>query len=330
VDFTFGVPAALRELHDLADVVLVLGAKLTHNGSAGFALPLDPRKLVHVDRSAAVLGANYPPRLGVVADLREFLPALVRECAAARGDLRAAGGWDEGLVARLRGVLDDARDERIANEPTLAGSGTWRAFFAQLGAAAPGELVVVTDTGLHQTLVRTHHRVKCPRGLISPSDFQSMGFGVPAAIGAALARPGASIVACVGDGAFLASGMDLLTAVREGVDLTVLVFHDGHYGVIRRQQLAAFGSASGVSLRTPDFEGLARSFGCGYVRPGSDRAEVFATLLRRPGVTLVELPMDDAAGLRVSAAKSLVREQVRRRLPRSVVSALKRLARRGG
>ena len=78
-----------------------------------------------------------------------------------------------------------------------------------------------------------------------PSDFQSMGFGLPGAIGAALARPGAIVVACVGDGALILSMGELLTAVREGVDLVVVVFNDGAYGLIRRQQLLNFGYAAG-------------------------------------------------------------------------------------
>ena len=86
---------------------------------------------------------------------------------------------------------------------------------------------MVTDSGLHQGLVRRHFDVLSPRGLITPTDFQSMGFGLPAAIGAKLAAPERPVVAVLGDGGFAMSGMELLTAVREKIPLTVIVFNDG-------------------------------------------------------------------------------------------------------
>ena len=89
------------------------------------------------------------------------------------------------------------------------------------------EVVYTADAGLHQALTRRYADVVSPRGLLCPSDFQSMGFGLPGAIGAALARPSATVVACIGDGALALSLGELLTAVRESSTLVVVVFNDG-------------------------------------------------------------------------------------------------------
>ena len=115
--------------------------------------------------------------------------------------------------------------------------------------------MVVTDTGRHQQVVRRYYDVLAPGGLLIPSDLQSMGFGLPAAIAAALAAPGRPVVAVIGDGGFLMSGLELATAVREGVPLTVVVFSDGVYGQIRDYQLIEYGRAHGVSHRAGGHRG---------------------------------------------------------------------------
>ena len=115
------------------------------------------------------------------------------------------------------------------------------ALFDTIASAFGSEVVYTTDAGLHQALVRRYAHVDSTGGLLCPSDFQSMGFGLPGAIGAALARPAATVVACVGDGALTLSLGELMTAAREGVDLIVVVFNDGAYGLIQRQQLMTFG-----------------------------------------------------------------------------------------
>ncbi len=114
------------------------------------------------------------------------------------------------------------------------------------------------DSGLHQMLARRHFRVLDPRTLLLPTDLQSMGFAIPASIGARLARPERPVVALLGDGGFAMSALELLTAVRERIPLTAIVFNDGRYGLIHRQQVAAYGQPHGTELRNPDIESARR------------------------------------------------------------------------
>ena len=109
-----------------------------------------------------------------------------------------------------------------------------------------------------------------------------MGYALPAAIGAKLARPERPVVALIGDGGFAMSAMELLTAVRERVPLTVIVFNDGYYGLIRKQQIGAYGHSHGTTLSNPDIRGVAESAGA-RLRParGGRRAPAPAGIRRR-------------------------------------------------
>jgi acetolactate synthase I/II/III large subunit len=175
----------------------------------------------------------------------------------------------------------------------------------------PRTSIVVTDSGRHQYLVRRHYPVLTPRGLIIPADFQSMGFGLPAALGAALAEPDRQVVAVVGDGGLAMTGFELGTAVREGVRLAVIVWNDGGYGLIRTQQLREYGSSHGVDHEIPDLEALAAGLGADFHRfdGGRDglRQAIGGT---RP--VLIEVRAAESAAQHVTAAIARWRQRARR------------------
>jgi len=206
-----------------------------------------------------------------------------------------------------------------AAEPIIAGVST-ASFFAALRAALPRDCIVVTDTGLHQVMTRRHFPVLAPGGLLTPSDFQSMGFGLPAAIAAKLAAPERPIVALVGDGGLSMSGMELATAAGLGLPLPlpVLVFDDGKLNQIRLSQQAAFGSDFGTTLPGLDFSALAAATGVRFAEVESDPAPALAAALSADGPTLLRVPVGDSLGIRrvrtVARAKALVRAGLGERL----------------
>jgi acetolactate synthase-1/2/3 large subunit len=181
------------------------------------------------------------------------------------------------------------------------------------------------DAGLHQAMTRRYARVLRPRGLLGPSDFQSMGFGLPGAIGAAIASPEAQVVACIGDAGLVLSMGDLLTAVRERVSLVVVVFNDGQMGLIRRQQLTSYGHDSGVAVANPDYAVLAQAVGCSYFPAAGDPVELARQVFATGGLRLVELRLADQPSLEWQRLKVVVREGVRARVPVSTVRSFKRL-----
>jgi len=321
-DYDGGGLGVLNELLGTADLVLVLGCKLGHNGTGGFGLRLPEGSLVHVNTDAKALGANYPASLlvhGGAGELAELLWGWVRE-----EDSRP--GWTLEEIASWRGRIREARPSGPP-EPSVPGvpSGSMGELLGVLRDELPRDGVVVTDSGLHQVMVRRHFPVLSPRGLIVPTDFQSMGFGLPAAVGAKLAAPERTVVAVIGDGGLAMSGMELLTLAREGLPVVVLVFNDGHLNLIRVQQERDYGHGHGVRIPGADMDALAEACGVAYARLDSD---VRATL--REAVTggkpiLVELPLGDSGEMRRVRRNTRAKNVVRGALGEKLVERLKGL-----
>jgi len=317
-----GNVAAMNELLALSDLVLVLGCKLGFSGTIGFQLKLPWERVVRVDTSADVLRVTSPAKAAFVEGVEAFLVRVMPEVAKHQA---RANAWKKEEIARwARRLREPVVD---APEPAVRGgeSGSLAGFFAALRRAMPRDGIVCADSGLHQQLLRRHFEVLAPRGLLFPSDYQSMGFGLPAAIGAKLAVPERPVVAVLGDGGFAMSGFELLTAVRENVPLTVIVFNDGQLGRIRLEQMAAHGRTNSVELRNPDFEAFAMAVGASYTLVGDDPESMLRECIERRGVTLVELRLGDRTSIHAFRASGFVRGTTRKALGPDMVRRLKRL-----
>lgn len=300
----------LNSLVAKSDLILALGCKFSANGSSAFSLKLPPEKLIHVDASAEVLNANYPSHFSLQMDVDAFSQALLHRVEAEKAE---KGGWKAHEIEEWKESFAKKRASGVHRFPRLS-SGKREgllAFFRSLEGFLPRDAIVVTDSGLHQTVVRRLHQVNAPRGLLIPSDFQSMGFGVPAAIGAALAAPARRVVLVTGDGGMIMAGMELLSAVREGVTLTVIVFNDGHLGQIRTQQIADFGHPHATELGKVDFHALADAVGADYT-PWDARDSGFPDkVLQHEGVRIVDLKLVDSPSIRKLKAKAVARSGLR-------------------
>jgi acetolactate synthase-1/2/3 large subunit len=312
----------LNALLERADLVLALGCKFSHNGARGFALRIPPAKLVHVDASGEVLGVNYDPRIGLKADVAHFLEALVPHLASLPAG-RTTWPVTEIEEARRHGLAESWARTPEPKFPGLGSRGA-QGFFSDLRAALPDEGCLVTDSGLHQNLARRWFRVRAPRTFIVPTNLQSMGFALPAAVGARLARPDAPVIALLGDGGFRMSGLELACAVDLGLELTVIVFNDGAYGLIRRGQLSAFGKDHGTRLAPVDLQAVAAACGANYIRSGSDPGAALHAARGLGGVVLIEVPLREAAGFLVVRAKGTVRRWLGPPLRRRIRSLLGR------
>ena len=312
----------LNELVESSDLVLVIACRLAHSDTTGFDLELPANRLVHVDASVEVVGANYPPSLGVVADAGNLLQALLNSAPP-------PSTWteDELEAWRIRSGVrtPDPSEPRIAGTP----AGDARGFFQSLRRALPSDAVLVLDSGLHQILARRYYTVLAPFGLIVPTDLQSMGFAIPTAIGARLAMPDRPVVALVGDGGFAMTALELLTAVREKTSLVVIVFVDGAFVQIRLQQLTNYGVSHGVMLENPDLELLAAAVGARHELIGEDDVEtVVRAALGHSGVTVIEVRVGDTFALRRTAVVARAREVTRRVTGPGVFRFLKRVFRK--
>ncbi len=311
---------ALNALVAQSDLVVALGVKFSHNGAAGFRLRLPPDRLVHVDASTEVLGANYPARTTLCADV----PALLRALAERLPGIAEPGrGWTTEALDLVRARIDAAN---LGLEPRVFGidPGTPAELLRRLREALPRDACLVTDSGLHQMLVRRHFRVLAPRGLIVPTNFQSMGFGLAAAIGAKLAAPERTVVAVMGDGGLAMCGLELVTAVRERLNIPVLLFSDGKYGLIRLDQLRDYGATFGTDLPPLDPAALAAATGASYRVLEGDTSEVLRAALSERGPAIIDVELGDSGAMRRTRAKSLVRATGRRLLPARLVDWLRR------
>lgn len=292
-----------------SDLVLALGVKFSHNGAHGFRLQIPPERLVHVDASAEVLGANFDASLTLAADVPTLVRGLLEGEPGQR--LPGASGW---APEDLKNWKKRTAAAPATSEPRIRGQrpGDPSFFFAALRKTMARDSFLALDSGLHQMLARRHFSVLCPRGLLLPTDLQSMGFAIPAAIGAQLAVPERPTVALVGDGGFAISALELLTAVREGIPLKVIVFNDGRFGLILKQQLASFGEAHGTQLRNPDIRKLTESVGARYLRFQGDPARCLAVALRGRGVTVLEVLVADRGGQHLRRVRQSVASRFRR------------------
>jgi len=300
-----------------ADLIIVLGAKLGHNGTSGFNLNLPPDRLIQVDTDSQVIGANYPVSLGVVSDAGAVLAALLNPSLP-------KSSWQESELLDRRTrikVSSDQAEPRVGGSETRDGKG----FFAGLRSALPPHAVLVLDSGLHQILARRYYKVLRPGGLVFPADLQSMGFGVPSAIGASIGAPERPVIAIVGDGGFAMTGLEVLTAVRERVRLILIVFVDGTLGQIRLHQLANYGASHAVKLLNPDFAALSAAVGAHYALVGDDAIQVIRDALENEGVTVIEVPVGDSMNTRRVAAVARARETVRRAVGTRLIDLVRRL-----
>jgi len=317
-----GNVADVNEVIRSSDLVLVIGCKLAHSGTSGFALDLPSDRLIHIDTSAEVIGANYPPSLGVVADAGVALRVLLASAPPrSRWENDEIEAWRARLAIRQQG----------SSEPRITGASSEdaRGFFAALRRALPSDAVLVLDSGLHQILARRYYSVLAPCGLIVPTGLQSMGFAIPTAIGARLANPDRVVVALTGDGGFAMTALELLTAVREGVSLIVIVFVDGAFGQIRMQQLANYGVGHGVTVENPDFGLLAAAIGARHVLVREDEIESsLRDALAHSGVTVLQVAVGDTIAVLRSAAVARAREASRNVVGAGAVRLIKKLLRK--
>ncbi|MBH8581899.1 5-guanidino-2-oxopentanoate decarboxylase [Bisbaumannia pacifica] len=266
------------ELIAEADLVLAVGTEMADTDYWRERLPLTG-ELIRVDIDPRKFNDFYPCALALRGDARATLEALMERLPEGTRDLTAATRAVAGLRASIReghGPL-----QRIH-----------QAILDRIAAALPAEAVVSSDmtqlayTGNYAFASRT------PRGWLHPTGYGTLGYGLPAGIGALLGAPDHPGLVIVGDGGFLYTVQELATAVEElEAPLVVLLWNNDALGQIRDDMQALDIDPLGVLPRNPDFAALGRAFGCAVDTPRDlDQLEqALCDGFARPGVTLIEL-----------------------------------------
>jgi len=271
-DLGLGVNPKLLARIRTSDLVLVLGGRLSEVPSQGyelFAIPNPAQPLVHVHADADELGSLYRPA--------QAIHATPRAMAAALAGLRPASAprWAEHTQA--------ARAEYLAwSDPApirIPGDLQMGEVMQHLKNVLPADTIFCNGAGNFATWVHRFWPFTHYASQLAPTS-GSMGYGLPAAVGAKRLRPGREVVVFAGDGDFLMHGQEFATAVQYGLPLTVVLLDNAMYGTIRMHQEREYpGRISATALKNPDFKAYAQAFGGHGERV--ERTEDFAPALAR-------------------------------------------------
>ncbi len=287
-----GAPTCVRERLAEADALLVLGCRLNEATTYGYTLPAAGVPWAHVDLVPSRSGDLPPADLAVTSDARSFL-------RAANERLLGGAVLDAERVAARD--AHNAADRATWEAATVVDATPWDGpgvhpgvTIATLRRVLPDEAIVTTDAGNFGGWAGRGFRFRRPGTFLGPTS-GAMGYGLPAAIAAALVHRDRPVVALVGDGGLAMTMAELETAVREGVRVVVVAFDNERYGTIRmHQDLRGTGEGVGTELGPMDFTAIARAVGARGARVEQDDA--FEPALRaalaaeRP--TVIQLTLD--------------------------------------
>ncbi|MET9989126.1 thiamine pyrophosphate-binding protein [Streptomyces mutabilis] len=272
----FATTPAARALLADADVVVTVGTHFRSNETADYGLRL-PEAHIQIDVDAAALGRVYPASHALHGDAGAVLPRLTEVAVPADAE------WTD-RVRRVREQVRAALHDGIGPQAAVCDA---------LAAALPRGAVVARDVTIPSSawgnrLLPIHD----PRANVFPRG-GGIGQGLGMGIGAALARPDEPTVVIAGDGGLAVHLGELLTLAQERPRLTLVVFNDGGYGVLRNMQATYTERRSGVDLFTPDFARLAAACSLPYARIGdaSEAAKVIDAAVASDGPTLVEVDL---------------------------------------
>ena len=291
-------PKLVQRIKD-ADLILAVGARLGEATTDGYTLitPDHPgQTLIHVHPDPNELGRVYRPDLAICADMAEFA--------------ETAALWDDDVVPFDAGK--EAHREWL--EWTTANTAPFAldmaACVTAMRDALPDDSIICNGAGNFSGWWHRYWHYNGFPSQLAPTA-GAMGYGVPAAVAAALRHPERTVVALAGDGDFLMNGQELATAVQYGCDMLVVLVDNGAYGTIRMHQEREFPErVCGTSLHNPDFAALAVAYG-GWARRVETTAEFNAALAEakeRKGLRLLHLVIDveqlSAGGATVSGLRS--------------------------
>ena len=249
-----------------SDLLIALGARFDDRVTGQPASFAPGARIIHADIDPAEIGKNRPVDVPIVGDCREIIAALVAELRDTdTGDFHDLTAW--------RASLDDVRTTYpLSYEQPVDGMLAPQMVIEAIGKAAGPDAIYVAGVGQHQMWAAHHLRFEKPRSWLNSGGLGTMGYAVPAAIGAKLALPEREVWAIDGDGCFQMTGRELAAAAIERVPIKVAVINNGTLGMVRQLQAVHYdGRYTQVNLgthsqRIPDFVLMAEALGCVALR----------------------------------------------------------------
>lgn len=260
------------------DLLIALGARFDDRVTGKIAEFAPNAGVIHVDIDPAEIGKNVPVHVPIVGDvkrvLQELLPRLEK-----RTDTR----WLEQIQAWKKEypLFYDAGGDKLKPQYVIE----------KLDEITDGNAIVATDVGQHQMWVAQYYRFRRAGGLISSGGLGTMGFGLPAAMGAQIGLPGEQVILVVGDGGFQMTMQELATIVEQELPVKIIILNNYVLGMVRQlQKVYCEGRYMAVDFKFhPDFETLARAYGIkGYtLRTNEEVDSLLPQALAEPGAVLI-------------------------------------------
>ena len=252
---SYAAVAALQE----ADLIVALGARFDDRVTGNLATFAPKAKIVHADIDPAEIGKNRTADVPIVGDVR-----LVCEQFAAEYDAAVAAHGPGDTGAWRRTVEAWKRDFPFRYDQQPDGQLKPQYVMERLSALTGGDAVVVAGVGQHQMYASQYLRFTRPRSWINSGGLGTMGFAIPAAMGAKVGRPDELVVAVDGDGCFQMTCQELATCTVERIPIKVLILNNGHLGMVRQWQELFYQerySEVALGVDVPDYVALTQAYG---------------------------------------------------------------------
>ncbi len=278
----------VNKAFDEADLLINIGARFDDRATGKISGFAPNAKVVHVDIDPAEIGKNVETDVPVVGDAKEVIDLLLDMVDEHRHD-----EWVQWIDSQRNYVLEAALEDRPETPEPYT-------IIKAISEATKGEAIYSTDVGQHQMWAAQHIGLDHPNCWLTSGGLGTMGYGLPAAIGAKIGRPDSEVWAICGDGGIQMSLNELATCVQEGIDVKIAVLNNGFLGMVRQwQDLFHDKNYSEVKINGPDFVKLAEAYGVTGLRVTKD-AELMPAIQKAretPGTVLVEFVIEPEANV---------------------------------
>lgn len=265
-----------------SDLLIMVGARVADRAISQPDLVMENTIMVHIDVDPAEIGKNVGPSIPLVGDIKNIFEELLKEKV-------------ECDFSEWRSLLNEYKAKEAPRKSPREGFVDPAKFITELSNQLDDNAVYVADVGQNQMWSCGYHRVKAGRFLTS-GGMGTMGYSIPAAIGAKKANLNRQVIAVCGDGSFQMSMNELATMQQHKIPIKVVVFHNGYLGLVREYQQNTYkGNYSVVDLTgSPDLSKIAEAYGIDFVRleNNNNMSSVIADFLKSDGPGLMECMLD--------------------------------------
>ncbi|ARS26273.1 acetolactate synthase large subunit [Sphingomonas sp. KC8] len=241
-------------------------------------------EVIHISTRSAEVDPVYFPQIEVIGDIANAFWQM-------KNDVVPSGSWDFDFMLR-------ARKAEQAHTASIEGDTRFPIFppylVREIRKAMPANGIICLDNGVYKIWFARNYCARQPNTVLLDNALATMGAGLPSAMASAMVYPDRKVMAICGDGGFMMNSQEMETAVRLGLNITVLILNDGSYGMIRWKQANMGFEDWGLTYGNPDFVKYAESYGAkGHrVESAEHLPQLLAACLDTPGVHLIDCPVD--------------------------------------